>query len=441
MAENLTQQEIIDAIKKEVAKRKSTDGFMGIGLRSDATLAQIKADAAKITSKTELKKYLQDGVLPTHGFTETALAQLGGMPYGEAASKPMAGIVGPGKLFQSAAKLGSAVFAKKAAEEGVKTAAKMSLKKKAAIGAVGLYAGSKAAGSIASAAGGNKDTATSANQSQAEIDMANAVAAADAAGIDVNQIINTPAGQQLNLNTDNLPAFMAKFGLAASGLTGVGNVGVFTGEVTKGTKLGPKGVVYPTSKSEIVSLADWNKKFPSNLTELAATKQRFVNAGVLDPTAGIDKVKAAWEAYGKMSLEYSRAGNKLSPWQLLDMQKGLSGSGSQTSTTIDVSPMAESDIRSTAKQQLAQSLGLAAVDDKTFKDILAIVRKKEAKNPTKTVRTTTGNTTRVKTTPGYGQADVLADVEAYAKQDPRYADFQTGNVFGTALVQALGLKA
>lgn len=338
-------------------------------------------------------------------------------------------------------KFGQSIFAKKAAAEGVKTAAKMSVKKKAAIGAVGLYAGSKAAGSISNAMGGNKDNADTTGQSQAEIDMANAVAAADAAGIDVNQIINTPAGQQLNLNTGNLPAFMAKFGLASAGLTGIGDVGIFTGEVTKGTKVGPKGIVYPTSKSEIVSLADWNKRFPSDVAGLANAKQRFVSAGVLDPSAGIDKVKAAWEAYGKMSLEYSRAGNKLSPWQILDMQKGLSGSGSQTTTTIDVSPIAEADVKTLAKRQLAQSLGLAAVDDKMYKDILAIVRKKEAKNPTKTVRTTTGNTTKVKTTPGYGQADVLADVEAYAKQDPRYSEFQISNVFGQGLVQALGLKA
>jgi hypothetical protein len=110
-------------------------------------------------------------------------------------------------------------------------------------------------------------------------------------------------------------------------------------------------------------------------------------------------------------------------------------------TTIDVSPMAETDIKNTAKRQLAQSLGLASVDDKMYKDILAIVRKKEAKNPTKTVRTTTGNTTRVKTTPGYGPSDVLADVEAYAKQDPRYAEFQTADVFGNAIVKALGLKS
>ena len=441
MADNLTQQEIIDAIKAEVSKIKAS-GKGSIALRGDASTLEIAADAAKIKSKSELKTYLNTGILPTHGFTETALAQLDGMPRGAASMQVLGGsaFTGAAGAIKSVASLGKAIFAKKAAEEGVKQAAKMSLKKKAAIGAVGIYAGSKAAGSIGNAMAGNKPD-TTAGQSQAEIDMANAVAAADAAGLDVNSIINTPAGQQLNLSSNNLPAFMAKFGLGTTGLTGVGNVGIFTGTETHGTKLGPKGISYPTTKSEIVSLADWNKRFPSDSAGLASTKQRFVDAGVLNPTDGIEKVRLAWETYGKMSLDYSRAGNKLSPWQILDMQKGLSGSGSQTSTTIDTSPMAEADVRTITKQQLAKSLGLSAVDDKTFKDILSIVRKNEAKRPTKSVRTTTGNTTRVNTTPGYGQSDVLADVEAYAKKDPRYTDFQTADVFGNALTRALGLKS
>jgi hypothetical protein len=143
-----------------------------------------------------------------------------------------------------------------------------------------------------------------------------------------------------------------------------------------------------------------------------------------------------------MSLEYSRAGNTLSPWDILNMQKSLSGSGgTQTSIVYDTSPMAEGDVRTYAKRQLAQSLGLANVDDKQFKDILSIVRKKESKSPTKTVTTTTGKVTRRKTTPGYGTTDVLADIEEYAKQDPRYSEFQTADVFGNAMVKALGLKA
>ena len=343
-----------------------------------------------------------------------------------------------GQIAKALIKFGQSIFAKKAAEEGVKQAAKMSLKKKAAIGAVGLYAGSKAAGSFG---GGNKDTTDTSGMTQAELDMANAVAAANSAGLDVNSLIAGPGGQQLNLSADNLPAFMAKFGQSATGYVGIGNVGIFTGKETSGTKKGPKGIIYPTTKKELVSLPDWNKLLPVDEKGLASTKQKFVDAGVLAPTDGLDKIKSAWEAYGKMSLEYSRAGNNVSPWDLLNIQKGLSGSGSQTTTTIDVSQMADIDIKTTAKRQLAQSLGLSNIDDAMYKDIFSIVRKNEAKRPTKSVRTTTGNTTKVKTTPGYGTADVLADVEEYAKKDPRYAEFQTANVFGQGLTQALGLKA
>jgi hypothetical protein len=335
-----------------------------------------------------------------------------------------------------------AKFAKKAAEEGVKTAAKMSKKKKLAIGGLAIYAGSEAAGSIASAMGGNKDETDTSGMTQAELDMANAVAAANAAGLDVNSLIASPGGQQLNLNANNLPAFMAKFGQSTAGFVGIGNVGIFTGvEIDKEVPRRKFGGTLTVPTKELVQLPDWNKRFPVDAAGLASTKQKFVDAGVLAPTDGIDKIKAAWEAYGKMSLEYSRAGHNVSPWELLALQKGLSGSGSQTTTTIDVSPIAETDIKNTAKRQLAVSLGLANIDDAMYKDIVSIVRKNEAKRPTKTVRTTTGNTTKVKTTPGYGTSDVLADVEEYAKKDPRYAEFQTADVFGNAMIKALGLKA
>jgi len=351
------------------------------------------------------------------------------------------GLVG-GQIVKGLLEFAKAKFAKKAVEEGAVKTAKMSLKKKAAIGAVGLYAGSQAAGAIGNAMGGKKDETDTSGMTQAELDMANAVAAANAAGLDVNSLIASPAGTQLNLNANNLPAFMAKFGQSTAGFVGIGNVGIFTGEEIE--TLVPRrkfGGTLAVSKKELVQLPDWNKRLPVDAAGLAATKQKFVDAGVLAPTDGLDKIKAAWEAYGKMSLEYSRAGHNVSPWELLSIQKGLSGSGSQTTTTIDVSPLAETDIKNTAKRQLAVSLGLANIDDAMYKDIVSIVRKNEAKRPTKTVRTTTGNTTKVKTTPGYGTSDVLADVEEYAKKDPRYAEFQTADVFGNAMIKALGLKA
>lgn len=347
-----------------------------------------------------------------------------------------------GQIAQALLKFGQSIFAKKTAtkvaEETAKKA-KMSLKKKAAIGAGVLVTG-QAASSLMNNDGTEIDVNASAAELQAQDSFAQALANADAQGIDVTQFLQGNTAQQLGLGANNIGNFMAARGYV-NPLTGLNGIGVFTGKITEGTKLGPKGRSYPTSKAEIVGLADWNKSFPVDLAGIAAAKQKFVSAGVLSPTADLTQVKTAWNQYGQLSLDYSRAGNKVSPWQLLDIQKGLTGSGSQTSTTIDVSPMAEGDIRTTAKRQLAQSLGLATVDDKMYKEILSIVRKKEAKNPTKTVRTTTGNTTRVKTTPGYGPTDVLADVEAYAKQDPRYAEFQTADVFGNALVKALGLKS
>jgi len=327
----------------------------------------------------------------------------------------------------------------KAAEEAAKKS-KMSLKKKAVIGG-GVLAVGQAGSMLMNRQGAEIDVNASAAELQAQDSFAQALANADAQGIDVTQFLQGNTAQQLGLGANNIGNFMAARGYV-NPLQGLNGIGVFTGKETE--TLVPRrkfGGTLAISKPEIVGLADWNKSFPVDLAGIAAAKQKFVSAGVLSPTADLTQVKTAWNQYGQLSLDYSRAGNKVSPWQLLDIQKGLTGSGSQTSTTIDVSPMAEADIRTTAKRQLAQSLGLATVDDKMYKEILSIVRKKEAKNPTKTVRTTTGNTTRVKTTPGYGPTDVLADVEAYAKQDPRYAEFQTADVFGNALVKALGLKS
>jgi hypothetical protein len=329
--------------------------------------------------------------------------------------------------------------AAKAAEEAAKTKAKMSLKKKAVIGG-GVLAVGQAGSMLMNRQGAEIDVNASAPELQAQDSFAQAIANADAQGVDITQFLQGDTAQQLGLGANNIGNFMAARG-HVNPLTGLNGIGVFTGKITEGIKLGPKGRSYPTSKSEIVGLADWNKSFPVDLAGIAAAKQKFVTAGVLAPTADLTEVKNAWNKYGQLSLDYSRAGNRVSPWQLLDIQKGLTGSGSQTSVTIDDSPMAKADITTLLKRQLGASLGLTNIDDAVINKFISDVRKKEAKNPSKTVRTTTGNTTRVKSTPGYGQSDVLADAEAFAKQDPRYAEFQTADVFGNALVKALGLKS
>jgi len=352
------------------------------------------------------------------------------------------GMIG-GTIAKKLLQYGQSLFAKKTAAKVAEEAAKAGKKKiitKGRVIGTGVAAGG--VGIYNTIASGN--TAIDPNASAAEIaaqdSFAQAIANADSQGVDVTKFLQGDTAKQLGLGANNIENFMAARGYT-NPLTGLNNIGVFTGKITEGTKLGPKGRSYSTTKSEIVGLSEWNKTFPVDLAGIAAAKQKFVTAGVLAPTADLTEVKNAWNKYGQLSLDYSRAGNKVSPWQLLDIQKGLTGSGSQTTTTIDDSPMAKADITTLLKRQLGASLGLTNIDDATINKFIADVRKKEAKNPTKSVRTTTGNTTRVKTTPGYSQADVLADAEAYAKQDPRYAEFQTADVFGNALIKALGLKS
>jgi hypothetical protein len=345
---------------------------------------------------------------------------------------------------KTVADLTKSIFAKKTAtkvaEETAKAGKKKIVTKKRVAGLVGASA---AVGTYNMIQSGNTaiDPNASAAELQAQDSFAQAIANADAQGVDVTQFLSGTTAQQLGLGANNISDFMSARGYV-NPLTGLNGIGIFTGKETPTSTPRRKfGGTITGSKSEIVSLSEWNKSFPVDAAGIGAAKQKFVTAGVLDPTADLTQVKAAWDKYGQLSLDYSRAGNKVSPWQLLDIQKGLTGSGSQTTTTIDDSPMAKADITTILKRQLGASLGLANIDDETINKFIKDVRKKEAKSPTKSVRTTTGNTTRVKTVQGYGQADVLADAEAYAKQDPRYAEFQTADVFGNALVKALGLKS
>jgi len=451
MAE-LTKQEVIDAISSKIVTAKTSNTPLR-SLNVDATMDDIKKDAAKIKTKEELNKYLKTGILPKRGFGENVLAQLDGEPYGAAANAPLAGIAFLGgsigsvkKAVEAGSKLTKAIRTKKvvdATDEAIgavggktrKILTKKNLARTAVLGAAGAWA-TNALGNI----GGGNDNTGDANDpvAIAEQSALQAIVDANNAGVSVMPIIEGPYGKQLGLNANNTLAFAAKNGVDTSGgLVGIGSVGIFTGK--RLDKTGPKGVVYKELKPEKVSLAEWKKMFP-NPNDATAMKNLKSQFG-LDPAASIFQVKDAWEKYGQLSLDYARAGTTISPYELGKLNNGLTGSGGGTTTTIDKSEMAEGDVRTYAKRQLAQSLGLANVDDKMYKDILAIVRKKEAKNPTKTVRTTSGNVTTTKTTPGYGASDVLVDIEEYAKKDPRYAEFQTANVFGQGLTQALGLKA
>jgi len=425
----------------------------------------IAADLPYIKTAKDVQYIIDnEGVLPNQAFWQRNLkgiAKKADLPQAFWMEHPLGGaaVVGGGIAQalgkSSIGRLIAAKFAKKGAEttgevvgEAITTKAKMSLKKKALIGAVGIYGGAQAAGSIGKAMGGNNQDQTSAAQLGIQADE-QAIVAALANGADPNALVNSPLNKQLGLKIADLPGLKLQYGQDAA-ISGLGNFGVYTGKqvTVPGSWMAPlkPGTKTPdTLKPEVVSTGNWEKMFPTTAEGIKDIRNKFQSAGIMFTGNAMEQDKqlhAAWTYYGEQSQAYSKAGAKMTPWDILNLTKGISGSGgSQTSTTIDTSPMAESDVKTLTKRQLAQSLGLANVDDKMFQDILKIVRKNEAKNPSKTIRTTTGNTTRVKTTPGYGQSDVLADVEAYAKQDPRYSDFQTADVFGNALTKALGLKA
>jgi hypothetical protein len=494
----LTQAQIIAAIK---AERDKVAGYTApsLGIQGTATDAQIAADAASIRSKAELDKFIKTGYLPTHGFAAGALATLDGAPRGQSVAPIMGGAVfgGPlssaGKgLVEALLKRGSTKAAAEAVAEGAAkagtqsvdeisklyqmtynvskeeadlmaasqaaaevggTASKASRLKNAATWAknhkIKATLGTAAVlgvGQVATKGGTTPAASTNAVTSQSEADMATAIAQANAAGIDVTTYMNSAAGKQLGLTANNIQSMLAKYGQGTTGLVGI-NAGVYTGKDVSvpgtwhpGLKVGQ--VANATTKPELLSLNQWKQQLPiTDSKQLASIKQKFVDAGVIGSSAGLQEVQKAWETYGQMSLDASRAGTNMTPWQLLDLQKGLSsgGGGSSTNTTYDVSATSTADVRTYLNRQLSQSLGRQATDEE-FKKFLQSVQKAEAAKPTKTVTVTNGKTTNRTTTPGYGASDILSEAEKFAQSDPRYAEYQTSSVFGDALTKALGLK-
>jgi len=483
----LTQTQVIAAIK---AERDKAAGFSipTMGIQANATDAQIAADAAAIRSQSELDAFIKTGYLPTHGFAAGALAAVDGKPRGQSVNPVLGGAAFGGPLkagARAAAEFTAAKFARKAVPATVKeiatqiakinpawteeqvtafateqaaaeaagaasktgriaAAAKWSRNHK--IAATAIAGGTLAVGSKLAGSAQPKPALDATNPGQA--DALNALATANANGVDVNSILKNPLFAGLKLNANNLATTMGAAGYdTTGGFVGLNGVGIHTGEsktVSGGMYVGSQ---FQPAKNEpeVVSLAEWNKRFPADAAGLAALRKKYESAGLsfsADPMKAFAELKSSWNASGQTALDYSRAGHNMTPWDILNMQKSFSGGGgSQTQTTVDTSQMTETDIKALAKRQLAVSLGLNDIDDKTFQSVLKTIRANEKKKPTTTTSTTIGNKTTRNTVQGYGQADVLKDVEAYAKTDPRYSDFQTADVFGTALNKALGLRA
>ncbi len=305
---------------------------------------------------------------------------------------------------------------------------KGALKGAAALGAVGL--------GINMFEGGEDIPATT--ESQANTDMMNALAIASASGVDINALAGTAMGQQI-LGTN--PQFdIGSFTNSANitPLTG----GVYTGinQLVSSRPPDFAGGRPVETKSETISLNQWKNQFPiSDPKALADWKAKLVAAGVVSASAGLKELKDQWEAWGEYSQESMRQGQKLSPYQLLDIQRGLWGGGADKGPSYSTQLIKKANSRDLLKQYLEAGSG-RVIDDAEADEFAELIRKKQLAKPTKTEVKKVGGKKVVVTTPGFGEAEAADIAEKRAMQDPLYAEFQTANVFGTALEKALGVR-
>lgn len=251
-----------------------------------------------------------------------------------------------------------------------------------------------------------------------------------ASGIDTEALLNTPAGQQLLKN----PNFNAGAILGTGVMPNLGMTGVYVGGETQVRRRKPT-----LAEQGSISLTEWKQQFPiANPTELNKWKKTLVDAGVVSASAGLPELQKQWEAWGQESMNASRLGQKLSPYDLLNIQRGLWGGGTG-GPSYQVQLMKEENSKALFKQGIEALTG-RIVDDAQAEEFAKLVKKKQLKTPTKTETKTVGGKRVSVTTPGFGEAEAAALIKERAQEDPMFAEFQTANVFGSALEKALGVR-
>jgi len=172
---------------------------------------------------------------------------------------------------------------------------------------------------------------------------------------------------------------------------------------------------------------------------LAQWKKTLVDAGVVSADAGLSELQRQWEVWGEFSQNSKRLGQNLSPYDLLDIQRGLWGGGGAGGPSYSTQLMKKANSVELYKRALEIDTG-RIVSDEEAAQFADEVRKKQLAKPTKTeIKTVKGKKVTV-TTPGFGEAEAAKIAEQRAMQDPLYQEFQTANVFGTALERALGVR-
>lgn len=284
---------------------------------------------------------------------------------------------------------------------------------------------------------GGGDSGTPDVTEKANTDLMLQLATAQSQGVDVEGVLNTPIGQQL-IKT---PGFSIG-AIVNSGNTLIQGQGVYTGKPVNVTTYTSGGKPDKVEVGYEVSLKDWKNQFPiANPKGLAEWKSKLVAAGVVSSSAGLAELQKQWEAWGEYSQNANKSGQKLTPYQLLDLQRGLwgGGGGKDYSTSYSVQMLKPENVKSLYKSAREQEAG-AIVGDEQAAAFAERVAAQQMAKPTKTeYKKIKGKMTPV-TTPGYGEAEAAAAAIALAKKDPLYAEFQTANVFGSALERALGVR-
>jgi hypothetical protein len=299
-----------------------------------------------------------------------------------------------------------------------------------------LGGGALGLGGLAVQGGG--DSGTPDVTAQANADLMFQAAQYEAAGGDINALAQTAAGQQLFKNPNfNLGSIIN------SGNVFTGTSGVYTGKpvTVNEYQWGSGGAKPKATVTDTVPLTTWKNDFPiADPKALAQWKATLVSAGVVSASAGLAELKQQWEAWGQASQDAGRQGQKLSPYQLLDIQRGLwGGGGKDYSTSYQVNLLKEENVKSMYKAAREQEAG-AIVGDEQAAKFAERIKARQMATPTKTeYKKIKGKMTPV-TTPGFGEAETAAAALELAKKDPLYAEFQTANVFGSALEKALGVR-
>lgn len=335
----------------------------------------------------------------------------------------------------SGAKAGAAAVGKVAKTLIPRTASGKVAKGKLAKRAAGLGV----AGFVVGQMGGDGEATPSeeAAMTQAQTDVMFGLAQMQASGVDVESLVSTPLGQQLLANT----------GIDSRILTGSTGIvpsagGVYTGKPVTMSVYPTEGGGKPTYVTkDTISLKEWENQFPiGDPKKLAEWKNTLVKAGVVSASAGLAELRQQWSAWGDYSQQMARSGNKLSPYQLLEIQRGLWGGGGADKGPSYSTQLIKSENAMTMFKQGIENLTGRVIDDTEAEEFAKLVRKRQLKKPTKTSTQIVDGKKVTVTDPGFGEAEAAALIEKRAQKDPMFAEFQTSNVFGSALEKALGVR-